>query len=50
MANLKATLQLLADKEDPKLRDEFGQPLILAEGLSSLVDEWHSEEEDSEDF
>ena len=49
VANLKATLQLLADKEDPKLRDEFGQPLILEEGLCSLVDEWHSEEE-NEDY
>ena len=45
VALLKETLQLLADKEDPKLRDEFGQPLILEDGLCSLVDEYYSEEE-----
>ena len=45
VANLKETLQLLADKEDPKLRDEFGQPLILEEGLCSLVDEYQEEED-----
>ena len=43
--NLKKTLQLLADKEDPKNRDEFGQPLILEEGLCTLIDEYHEEEE-----
>jgi hypothetical protein len=47
--NLKETLKLLEDKEDPKNRDEFGQPLILEEGLCSLVDEYH-EEEESEDY
>lgn len=45
MANLKEALKLLEDKESPKERDEFGQPLILEEGLCSLVDEYHSEEE-----
>ncbi len=49
VASLKETLQLLEDKEDPKLRDEFGQPLILEDGLCSLVDEWNSEEE-NEDY
>ena len=44
--NLKTTLQLLADKEDPKLRDEFGQPLILEEGLCSLMDEYYEDEEE----
>ena len=43
--NLKATLQLLADKQDPQKRDEFGQPLILEEGLCSLVDEYQEEED-----
>ena len=44
--NLKKTLQLLADKEDSKNRDEFGHPLILEEGLCSLVDEYHEDEND----
>jgi hypothetical protein len=45
VANLKEALKLLADKEDSKKRDEFGQPLILEEGLCTLVDEYHEEEE-----
>ena len=48
--NLKAALKLLEDKEHPKEKDNFGEPLILEEGLCSLVDEYFSEEEDSEDF
>lgn len=39
--NLKEALKLLKDKEDPKNRDGFGQPIILEEGLCSLVDEYH---------
>ena len=46
VANLKEALQLLEDKEDSKNRDEFGQPLILEEGLCSLVDEYHEDEND----
>ncbi len=46
--NLKATLQLLEDKEHPKERDEFGEPVILEAGLCSLVDEYH--EDNEEDF
>ena len=45
VANLKEALQLLADEEDSKKRDEFGQPLTLEEGLCTLVDEYHEEEE-----
>lgn len=44
VAVLKETLQLLEDQEDPKLRDEFGQPLILEEGLCTLVDGYNEEE------
>ena len=48
---LKAALKLLEDEESKKEKDEFGQPLILEEGLCSLVDEYQSEEsEDEEDF
>jgi hypothetical protein len=45
--NLKETLQLLEDNEDPKEKDNFGQPLIL-EGLCTLVDEYNEEEEEED--
>ena len=47
--NLKDALKLLEDQESKQL-DEFGQPIILEEGLYSLVDEYISEEEENEDF
>ena len=47
---LKEALKLLKDKEHPKEKDQFGKPLILEEGICSLVDEWDSEEEEKEDF
>ena len=47
--NLKETLQLLTDKEDPKEKDPWGEPLILEEGLCTLMDEYHEEAEE-EDF
>ena len=51
VANLKEALDLLEDKENPEEKDNFGNPLILEEGLCSLVDEYQSEEEeDPEDF
>ena len=48
--NLKDALKLLEDQESEKELDEFGQPLILEEGICSLVDEYQEEDEDSEDF
>ena len=48
--NLKAALQLLEDKESKTERDNFGEPLILEDGLCSLVDEYFLEEEEEEDF
>jgi hypothetical protein len=48
--NLKETWQLLEDQESKQL-DNFGEPIILTEGICSLVDKYHSEEEeDLEDF
>ena len=47
--NLKKTLQLLEDKKHPKQKDPWGEPLILEEGLCSLVDEYHEDEEDDEE-
>jgi hypothetical protein len=48
--NLKKTLKLLADKTSSKEKDPWGKPLVLEEGLCSLVDEYHSEEEENEDI
>jgi len=43
--NLKETLQLLADQKGKQL-DDFGDPIILEEGLCSLVDNYQEEEND----
>lgn len=48
--NLKETLQLLEDKEHSKEKDPWGEPLILEEGLCTLVDEYQNEEEENEDY
>jgi len=45
VANLKEALALLEDKESPKEKDNFGNPLILEVGLCSLVDEYQSKED-----
>ena len=42
--NLKDTLKLLEDQKGKQL-DEFGEPIIVEEGICSLVDEYKSEEE-----
>ena len=46
--NLKDALKLLEDQESETERDNFGQPLILEEGICSLVDEY--QEEEAEEF
>jgi len=46
--NLKEALKLLEDQKSKQLND-WGEPIILEEGLCSLVDSYHSEEE-SKDF
>ena len=43
--DLKETLKLLADQKSKEL-DDFGEPIILEEGLCSLIDEYQSEEEE----
>ena len=47
---LKAALQILEDKKHQKEKDPWGEPLILEEGLCSLVDEYHSDEEENKDI
>jgi hypothetical protein len=48
--NLKAALKLLEDKTHPQQKDNFGEPVILEEGLCTLVDEYFSEETENEDY
>ena len=43
--NLKETLQLLEDQKGKEL-DDFGEPIVLEEGICSLVDSYHSEDEE----
>ena len=53
-ANLKDALKLLENQHHWKASqqlDEYGEPIILEEGLCSLVDDYHSEdEEETNDF
>ena len=48
--NLKETLTLLEDKKHPKEKDPWGEPLILEEGLCSLMDEYQEEGEEDENY
>ena len=50
LANCQEIIKLLEDKESKSEKDEFGDPIILEEGLLSLMDEYQEEEEDSEDY
>lgn len=47
--NCKEVIKLLEDKVDKKQLDEFGQPLILETGLCSLMDDYLSEEGETDD-
>jgi len=47
--NCKKVIRFLEDKKSLKEKDPWGEPLILEEGLCSLVDEWHEDEEDDEE-
>ena len=47
--NLKEALKLLEDQPLKGKYDEFGQ-LLTEDGLCSLVDSYHSEEEESEEY
>jgi hypothetical protein len=42
-------LKLLEDQEHPREKDNFGNPLILEEGILTLVDEYQSEEEEEDE-
>ena len=47
--NLKAALQLLEDQTSHKEKDPWGEPLILAEGLCSLVNAYQENDEEEEE-
>jgi len=48
--NCKRVIKLLEDKKSLKEKDPWGEPLILEEGLCSLVDEWHEDDNENSDF
>ena len=48
--NCKEVIKLLENKKHPQEKDPWGEPIILEEGLLSLVDDYTSEEEESEDI
>lgn len=49
ISNLKKILQILEDKKHPKEKDPWGDPMIVEEGLCSLIAEYNSEESNSDD-
>ena len=44
--NCKEALALLEDKENARQLDPYGEPITWTSGLCSLVDEYHSQEDD----
>jgi hypothetical protein len=49
-ATLKAALKLLEDQKSNQKKDPWGEPLILEEGLGSLMNAyWENEEEEEDD-
>jgi len=48
-ANLKAALQLLEDQKSNQEKDPWGDPLILTEGLCSLMNAYLENDEEEED-
>jgi len=44
-ANLKAALKLLEDQKSNQEKDPWGDPLVLEEGLCSLMNAYQNEEE-----
>ena len=50
VTNLKAALKLLEDQKSNQEKDPWGDPLILEEGLCSLMNAyWENEEEEEDD-
>ena len=47
--NLKAALQLLEDQTSPKEKDPWGDPLVLEEGLCSLMNAYQNEDEENDE-
>jgi len=45
-ATLKAALKLLEDQKSNQEKDPWGDPLVLEEGLCSLMNAYQEEEED----
>ena len=47
--NLKEALALLENKTSPKEKDPWGDPLILTEGLCSLINSYQENDEEEEE-
>ena len=47
--NLKAALKLLEDQKSNQEKDPWGEPLILTEGLCSLMNAYQENDEEEED-
>ncbi len=47
-ANLKEALKLLADQKSNQEKDPWGDPLVLEEGLGSLMNAYQEEEEEDD--
>lgn len=45
--NLKKALKLLEDQKSKQLND-WGEPIILADGLCSLMDQYHEDQEEED--
>ena len=49
VTNLKAALKLLEDQKSNQEKDPWGEPLILTEGLCSLMNAYLENDEEEED-
>jgi hypothetical protein len=48
VTNLKAALKLLEDQKSNQAKDPWGDPLVLEEGLGSLMNAYQNEEEEDD--
>ena len=49
LSNCQKVIKLLEDKKHPREKDAWGEPLILEEGLCSLMNAYQNEENDAEE-
>jgi hypothetical protein len=49
LSHCQKVIKLLEDKKHPREKDTWGEPLILEEGLCSLMDAYLENNEEEED-